>query len=68
MREQQESHFTIEFCSVEVQKPHASPMISEPKLGRINSALETMPNSFMVSNMLFSRSACSVRMTCARFS
>ncbi|MGD0028413.1 MAG: hypothetical protein ABSC91_05680 [Candidatus Bathyarchaeia archaeon] len=35
--------------------PQASPIISEPKLGRINSALETIPTRLIVSNMALSR-------------
>ena len=31
--------------------PQASPMISEPKFGRRNSALDTVPSSFIVSGM-----------------
>ena len=30
--------------------PQASPIISEPRFGRRNSALETVANSFMVLN------------------
>jgi hypothetical protein len=33
--------------------PHASPIMREPRFGRRNSALETMPNKLIVSNMLF---------------
>jgi hypothetical protein len=32
--------------------PYATPMISEPKLGKRNSALETIANCLMDSNMM----------------
>jgi len=37
------------------ETPQASPKISEPKFGRINSALETMPNDFNVWSMILPR-------------
>jgi len=36
--------------------PQASPMMSDPRFGSRNSALETVPSSFMVFDMAFSAS------------
>lgn len=33
------------------ETPHASPIISEPKFGRMNSAREIVPTNFTVSNI-----------------
>jgi len=37
------------------ETPQASPRMSEPKFGRINSALETMPSDLNVWNMILPR-------------
>lgn len=37
--------------SVVEETPHASPIMSEPKFGRMNSAREIVPTNFTVSNM-----------------
>jgi hypothetical protein len=39
---------------VDAVAPQASPMISDPKFGIMNSALETVPSNFTVSNMTLS--------------
>jgi hypothetical protein len=37
--------------SIVEETPHASPIISEPRFGRMNSAREIVPTNFTVSNM-----------------
>ena len=37
--------------SVVEETPHASPIISEPKFGRMNSAREIIPTNFTLSNI-----------------
>lgn len=37
------------------EAPQASPMISDPKFGRMNSALDTVPNSLIASSMACSK-------------
>jgi hypothetical protein len=47
--------------------PQASPIMSDPRFGSRNSALEMVPSDFMVSNMILSTSIKALRIKRVRF-